>query len=104
MAGSKQYDKGIDMTATVYKKDAEVAKVERDSLWGMIHALKGLIPDELYTQLQTSMSDVDRACVPIVPIWRGYTQIGVGLSKSQKAIACDQMSAIIKQIKALKAW
>ncbi len=104
MAGSKQYNKGIDMTATVYKKDAEVAKVERDSLWGMIHALKGLIPDELYTQLQTSMSDVDQACVPKVPIWRGYTQIGVGLSKSQKAIACDQMSAIIKQIKALKAW
>lgn len=92
------------MKTPIYKEGSEVAKSERDSLWEMIHSLKELVPDELYTQLQASMTRVDQACVPTIPIRRGYTPVGVGLSKIQKAIACDQMTSIIKQIKSLKAW
>jgi hypothetical protein len=92
------------MPSPYYKDGTVVAKKERDELWEIIYSLKETIPYELYLQLNSSMTRVDQACIPTVPISRAGSRVGMGLSKSQKAIACDQMSAIIKQIKALKAW
>jgi hypothetical protein len=92
------------VTSPIYREQAPQAAKERKELWDIIHSLKNSVPDELYTALNESMARVDRACVPDVPINRAGCPIGFGLNKSQKAIACDQMSAIIKQIKALKGW
>jgi hypothetical protein len=39
------------------------------------------------------------------PIFKtGVDPIGFGVRKAEKAIACDHAIAIIRQIKALKAW
>jgi hypothetical protein len=92
------------MPSPYYKDGTVVAKKERDELWEIIYSLKETIPHELYLQLNNSMTRVDQACVPSVQIRRNGDPVGKGLSKSEKAIACDQMSAVIKQIKALKGW
>ena len=92
------------MTAPVYKDGVQVAVRERAELREIISSLKGLIPDDLYTKLSESMYRVNEVCDPSVVITKCGYPIGKGLNKSQKAIACDQMSAIIKQIKSLKAW
>ena len=70
-------------------------------------AAEALRPDEtndLHRDLMSAIADLETACRATVPISRGHVRIGFGQSKANKAIACDQVTSIVKQIKALRAW
>lgn len=59
---------------------------------------------EIYIKLIDCIKRLENACQAEVAISRGGTHVGYGLKKSEKAIACDQAIAVIRQIKAMKAW
>jgi len=79
-------------------------QAEFDKLWVVCMQLREYAPSELSNQLEAAFTDLQAATRANLPITKGLTQIGYGISKAKKAVACDTAIAIIRQIKALKAW
>lgn len=53
---------------------------------------------------QSALGDVKVGMYATVPLTRNGQEVGYGVSKVDKAIACDTAIAILRQIKAIKAW
>jgi hypothetical protein len=66
--------------------------------------LRECVPSELSNQLEAAFTDLQAATRANLPITKTGMRIGYGINKANKAIACDTAIAIIRQIKALKAW
>ena len=66
--------------------------------------LREQCPPELYDDLLIKINQLDEACRASLNIFRNTRVIGSGVDKAKKAIACDNVIAIIKQIKNIKAW
>ena len=69
-----------------------------------VDALEPHAPPELMRDLRTAVEEARVASTTRIPISKGSTRVGYGVSKADKAIACDNVVAIIRQIKAAKAW
>jgi len=79
-------------------------QAEFDKLRDICEQLRKYTPSELHIQLEVALGDLRAAARAVVPISRAGGHVGYGIDKTQKAIACDTAIAIIRQIKALKAW
>lgn len=60
--------------------------------------------DELLEQLLDSCQELDFVCKANIPLSRGGTRIGYGVSESKKNIVCDHLISIVKEIKKTKGW
>lgn len=58
----------------------------------------------LYEKLMDAVCRIETATVADTKVFRGNVPVGYGIKKAEKVIACDSAIAIIKQIKAMKAW
>lgn len=79
---------------------------ELQALRELLPKIREHIPAELAAQLISAVAAVGKSLEAIQPIHRGSAvePIGFGVRKVEKAIACDTAIAILRQIKALKAW
>jgi hypothetical protein len=55
-------------------------------------------------ELRTALDALRGACKANKQITRGTMKIGFGIDKAEKAIACDTVIAILRQIKSLPSW
>lgn len=93
------------MPAPVYKTENQLPlQAEFNKLQDICEQLHKHTPGELHVQLEVALGDLRAAARAVVPINRAGGRVGYGIDKTQKAIACDTAIAIIRQIKALKAW
>jgi len=58
----------------------------------------------LIRQLYDAAERLEEAMKATVPISRGTTKMGFGVSKTQKDIAADAVISIARAIKSLKGW
>jgi hypothetical protein len=78
---------------------------ELRDLQDLLPKLQECAPKELADQLVAAVAAIGKSLKATKPIYKyGATPAGFGVSKVDKAIACDHAIAIIRQIKALKAW
>jgi len=66
--------------------------------------LQDQCPPEIYSNLLIKIGKLEEACKATKNITRNGGYVGSGVDKAKKAIACDGVVAIIKQIKNIKAW
>jgi hypothetical protein len=67
--------------------------------------LREYAPKGLSDKLDAALTALGKSLEATKPIYRSSVKpIGFGVAKAEKAIACDHAIAIIRQIKALKAW
>ena len=91
--------------APVYHEENTLPmEVEFAKLREIAQALSEFAPDVLVNFLWDAIDNLEDAAKATKPIYRGSQQTGYGVDKAKKAIACDNAIAIIKQIRALKAW
>ena len=60
--------------------------------------------NELLKSLVYSSEELHFACRANVPIKRGESRVGFGISESKKNIVCDTLIGIIREIKKTKGW
>jgi hypothetical protein len=60
--------------------------------------------NELLEKLLATCQELDFVCRANEPISRGGTRVGYGVSESKKAIVCDTVISIVKEIKKIKGW
>lgn len=66
---------------------------------------KGLVGNtELLGQLNAAVEELAIQMEATIPINRGRTEVGFGVSKTQRGIAADSVISIARAIKALKGW
>jgi hypothetical protein len=92
------------MTPPVYREKIIACQKRFDELYEVLPQVKEFCPPELWVSLNTAIANCKLDCVADIPISRGGIPKGFGVNKAKKAIACDNIIAIVKQIKALKAW
>jgi len=93
------------MRAPVYaEENASPLSVELAQLRAAIEPLLDVASDDLKQRAVEALNALEAACKATVPVRRGGCKVGYGLDKAQKAIACDTMIAIVRQIKAERAW
>lgn len=91
--------------APVYeKKDNLPMAVEFAKLREIVQPIADHAPKALTDLLWIALDDLERAAKATEALYRGSHMVGYGVDKAKKAIACDNAIAIIKQIRALKAW
>ena len=73
------------------------------SLREAIKAIENDAPKELMQELWRAFGEVEESLKATVPIKR-HVRVGFGVSKEKKAIACDAIISVVRQIKASKAW
>lgn len=70
-----------------------------------IYQIKGAIDKpELLDQLRQAMEELEIRMKATIPIFKGGSKFGFGVSKVQREIAADSVISIAKAIKALKGW
>ena len=93
------------MRAPVYtEENASPLAKELAQLRAAIEPLLDGTSDELKQRAVEALNALEAKCKATLPIRRGGCKVGYGLDKVQKAIACDTVIAIVKQIKAERAW
>jgi hypothetical protein len=91
--------------APIYKeRGANPATGKITQLWEVVDKLQEICPNELHNQLVGAINDLIDSCEAKSAVKRGTSIVGFGVDKAQKAIECDKAIAILKQIKAIKAW
>ena len=70
----------------------------------LAESLAEYCPPELVSMLNQAICDLEQDCCATSVITRGGTQVGFGLNKSRKAISCDTLISIVREIKAIKSW
>ncbi len=60
--------------------------------------------DELLKSLIDSSEELHFVCRANIPIKRGESRVGFGISESKKNIVCDTLIGIIREIKKQKGW
>ena len=91
--------------APVYiEKDTLPMKVEFAKLREIAITVASYAPEHLTDPLWAAIDELEKASKATKSIYRGSYKVGYGVDKAKKAIACDNAIAIIRQIKALKAW
>ena len=72
---------------------------------GPIYREKNVVADkELLVQLYDAVRYLEEKMEATLPIQRGGSLSGYGVSKAQRGIAADSVISIAKAIKALKGW
>jgi len=92
------------MKALVYKNNVQTSSEHIKELWRLVDELKEYSPKELYEELVQAVQEVERACVAKERIIKGSQEVGFGVGKVRKELACDRVTSIIRQIKSVKAW
>jgi hypothetical protein len=78
---------------------------ELRDLQDLLPKLRECAPKELADQLVAAVAAVGKSLEATKPLYKlGAVPAGFGVGKVEKAIACDHAMAILRQIKALKAW
>lgn len=91
--------------APIYRQDGFLPNQKLfEDLRAACEALEPHAPKELFDALQAAVLDVEEASRATKHIVKGGTSVGFGVSKADKAIACDNVVSIVRQIKALKSW
>lgn len=93
------------MTAPIYRENAcSPLSKEVEKLEALCVQFREFTPPELYDQLNEALDALRVAARATIPITKGSMRWGYGIDKAKKAVACDTAIAIIRQIKAFKAW
>lgn len=91
--------------APIFRTEGHLQMSEQfDELRRIADRLAADAPSGLITELRAAIQAAEDATRATRPIGRGATRVGYGVGKAQKAIACDQLIAIARQIKAIKGW
>jgi hypothetical protein len=92
--------------APIYdQRDFRAMQSELQDLRELCTKLREYAPKALSDRLDAALAALGTSLEARYPIHRnGVEPIGFGVGKVEKAIACDHMIAILRQIKALKAW
>jgi hypothetical protein len=92
--------------APVYdQRDFRAMQGELHDLRELCTKLREYAPKALSDKLDAALTALGKSLEARHPIHKhGAEPIGFGVDKVEKAIACDHAIAIIRQIKALKAW
>ena len=76
-----------------------------DNIRKLTSKIAEFCPDnKLIDLLYEAINDLEEASKASMSITKGGLRAGYGIDKAKKAIACDNVIAIVKQVKALKAW
>ena len=89
--------------APIYKTEG-VSTVDLKPLRDAVAALRGNAPSDLLADLSWAVAELELAVKAVVPIARGGRQLGYGVDKAKKAIACDLVISIVREIKKVKGW
>lgn len=93
------------MNPPIYHEEGhQIMKTELAQLRAAVDEVSGYAPGDLMTALRGAVTDVEEACKATRTITKGGCAIGSGIDKAKKAIACDTAIAVIRQIKAARAW
>ncbi len=93
------------MKAPVYReKDHLPTKDLFDKLYAAVDALESNAPPALLRELRQAVAEAVEASKANVHIIKAGTRVGYAVNKADKAIACDNIMAIVRQIKTSKAW
>jgi len=60
--------------------------------------------NDLLEELLATCQELDFVCRANVPISKSGIRVGYGVSESKKAIVCDTVVSIVKEIKKIKGW
>lgn len=63
-----------------------------------------LVNKDLLEQLKAAVAMLEEKMKTIIPIQRGGTRVGFGVSKSDKMIAADNVISIARAIRSLPGW
>jgi len=88
----------------IYRENHQIMVKELTELTNIVDEISGYAPGDLMTKLRDAVTRVEEACVATRSITKGVCEVGVGVGKVEKAIACDTAIAILRQIKSIKAW
>ena len=93
------------MNASAYREKNHLPlQAQFDKLWIVCMQLREYAPPELIDQLEAAFTELQEATKANLRITKAGSSIGFGVNKVKKTVACDTAIAIIRQIKALKAW
>lgn len=93
------------MKPPIYREQGTLPTADLfDKLEQAVTALEPHTSPEWLANLRASIAEAKQASIANVPISRGGSRVGYAVSKADKAIACDNVMAIVKQIKATRAW
>ena len=90
--------------APVYLTEQQTCIEQLKNLRDIVASLKGQCPEEIHRALCLALDDLESACQATKRLFRGTHQVGYGVGSMEKAIACDNIISIVKQIKGIKAW
>lgn len=90
--------------APVYLQDHQICSEQLKNLRDTAASLRGQCPEELYQALCRALDDLESACWATNRLFRGTHPVGYGVDSMKKAVACDNIISIVKQIKGIKAW
>lgn len=90
--------------APAYLTEQQICVEQLKNLRDIAVSLKGQCPEELYQALCRALDDLESACWTTTRLFRGAHPVGFGVDSLKKAIACDNVISIAKQIKGIKAW
>lgn len=88
----------------IYQEGHQIMKAELAQLRAAVDEVSSYAPDDLMTSLREAVICVEEACEANKTITKGGRACGAGIDKAKKAIACDTAIAVIRQIKAVRAW
>ena len=93
------------MAAPIYREQsAEPMKTQIEELRSTADTLKDQCDVDLWVRLHAAIDRVEEAAKATIPITKAGRTVGYGINKAEKAIACDHLISVVKQIKALRAW
>lgn len=90
--------------APVYSTEQQICVEQLKNLRNVATSLRGQCPEELYQALCQALDSLELACRATKQLFRGTHPVGFGVGSMEKAIACDNLISIARQIKGVKAW
>ncbi len=91
--------------APIYREQDAAPYQERiKALWEIVEKLRMESPPDLMSELAQAITDLEAACRAVVPISNGSRRVGYGINQSRKAIACDAIVSIVKELRKVRGW
>lgn len=87
--------------ALIYQKEGHLPmKVEFEKLRALCTQLREYAPSELANQLDAAFLELEEATRAKLKLNKGTFEVGFGVNKAKKAIACENIITLARQIKA----
>ncbi len=91
--------------ALIYKKEGTALFPNTiQELREIAVSLNEHVPPELVKRLHSAIDDLESVCKATTPLFRGSDRVGWGMKESEKNLAIDRATSILKEMKKVKGW